>query len=43
MLMRSIAFIVNAPLGLLGSYAKLTLITALESHVVAEEGVWMKL
>ena len=42
-LMKSMAFIVNAPLGSLGSYVKLILMTALESHVVIEEGVWMKL
>ena len=41
--MRSMAFIVNAILGSLGNYAKLTLITALESHVATEEGVWMEL
>ena len=37
------AFIVNALLGSLGNYVKLTLITALGSHVVTEEGVWMEL
>ena len=42
-MMRSMAFIVNAILGSLGNYAKLTLITALESHVATEEGVWMEL